>query len=75
MHIHRELLPKWTQLTPPQGLIIVGSADTLENARIGTRAEDYLPNGGTSVWKEFIQHLRAEGQVLKVSGHEHEHNM
>lgn len=42
---------------------MVGSASTLEQARIGASAEASLPAGGTQVWKDFISHLRERGLI------------
>ena len=47
-------------------LIMVGSASTLEKARIGSSAEDSLPSGGAEVWREFMGHLRQQGMILRV---------
>lgn len=44
---------------------MVGSAKTLENARIGEQMEDSLPQGGTEVWRDFIAHLRRDGAVIQ----------
>jgi hypothetical protein len=45
---------------------MIGSASTLEKAKIGRVASDALPSGGGKVWKDFMGHLRKEGLVLRA---------
>lgn len=47
-----------------RGLIILGSAKTLSDARIGAHAEDALPRDGIRVWRQFIKYLEDRGMVM-----------
>jgi hypothetical protein len=40
---------------------MIGSASTLEKAKIGRVASDALPSGGGKVWKDFMGHLSDDG--------------
>jgi len=43
---------------------MVGSAETLEKAKVGVEAEAELPAGGAVVWRSFLAHLKERGLVI-----------
>lgn len=43
---------------------MVGSAKTLEKAKVGVEAEAELPAGGAVVWREFLGYLKERGLVI-----------
>lgn len=47
-----------------QGLIILGSASTLNSARVGSYASDALPRDGVRVWREFMKYLKDGAMVM-----------
>lgn len=47
-----------------RGLIILGSAKTLSEARIGAYASDALPRDGVMVWKKFMKYLEEGGMIM-----------
>lgn len=49
-----------------RGLIIVGSAATLEHARVTSHAQHKLPQGGAAVWRSFIEYLRGKNLIVRA---------
>ncbi|WVO18331.1 hypothetical protein L204_106046 [Cryptococcus depauperatus] len=49
-----------------RGLIMIGSKETLKKAKVGFVTANNLPEGGSKVWRDYMEYLEREGLIMDI---------